>query len=230
MKKVTILIPIFNEQTTIEELFKCVRLAKTPGWKKEIIIVNDGSTDETCKILQKLKKKHRFTLITHKENRGKGAAIKTGISKVTGRAILTQDADLEYDPRDYEVLLEAYHPTNHPMVYGSRNLGTTNRGYWFAYLCGRALTEIHNFIYGSKLTDVHTGYKLIRADILRKCKLEADGFDFCNELTAKILKMGYKIREVPINYYPRSFAEGKKVTPKDVLKNIFTILKYKFTE
>ena len=240
MQLLTIIIPVYNEEKTIEELLKRTKNAKTPGWRKSIIVVNDGSTDDSGKILKKLKRKYNFTpkkgsflIINHKDNRGKGAAIKSAISLArrglaSVNAVLTQDADLEYDPADYKVLLRAFHPKKFPVVYGSRNLGNTNRGYWFAYLCGRALTEIHNLVYGSRLTDVHTGYKLVRADILGNCNLTVDGFDFCNELTAKILKMGHKIREVPINYYPRTFAEGKKVTAKDTLKDLITLLKYKF--
>ena len=237
MKTLYIIIPVYNEEKTIEKVLKKVKASRTPLWKKQLIVVNDYSSDTTAKILNKLKKKYKFTLINHKENRGKGAAIKSALSLARRDlakldpildVILTQDADLEYDPNDYQILLSAFHPQRYPIVYGSRNLGNTNRGYFFAYYCGRLLTHIHNFLYGSEITDLNTGYKLFRADILVACNLQVDGFDFCNEVTAKVLKMGYKIREVPINYYPRSYKEGKKVSIKDAWLDLWTTLKYRF--
>lgn len=232
-KLLTIIIPAYNEEKTIEEIIRRTKKAQTPGWRKQIIVVNDASTDKTGKILQKLKKRYAFTLVDHKENRGKGAAIKSALTLARPglarlNAILTQDADLEYDPADYKTLLKAFHPTKHPVVYGSRNLGNTNRGYLFAYYCGRILTEIHNFLYNSKITDLNTGYKLFRTDILKDCNLQVDGFDFCHEVTAKVLRMGYKIKEVPINYYPRSYKEGKKVGVKDAWLDLWTTVKYRF--
>ncbi|MEK7521848.1 MAG: glycosyltransferase family 2 protein [Patescibacteria group bacterium] len=235
MKILTIIIPVFNEQNTIEEVLNRVRKVKTPGWKKQIIVVDDCSTDSTPKILKKIQKNQSFILISHKKNLGKGGAIKSALTLVTPshtrlNAVLTQDADLEYDPNDYSTLLKAFHPTKHPIVYGSRNLGTTNRGYFFAYYCGRVLTNIHNFLYGSKITDLNTGYKLFRTDILKSCNLQVDGFDFCHEVTAKVLKMGHKIKEVAINYYPRTYKEGKKVAVKDAWLDLWTTLKYRFVE
>lgn len=234
-KLLTIIIPAYNEEKTIEEIIRRTKKAQTPGWRKQIIVVNDASTDKTGKILQKLKKRYAFTLVDHKENRGKGAAIKSALSFTRGRlakldTILTQDADLEYNPKDYAIILRAYNKSRHPVVYGSRNLGNTNRGYFFTYYCGRVLTEIHNLLYRSKITDLNTGYKLFRTDILKDCSLQVDGFDFCHEVTAKVLKMGYKIKEVPINYYPRSYKEGKKVGVKDAWLDLWTTIKYRFIE
>lgn len=238
---VTIIIPVYNEENTIAELIRRVYNAKTPGWKKQMIVVDDSSVDKTGKILNRLRKKYGFVLLKHTQNKGKGAAIKSALARYqaslarlhlasvdTLDTLLTQDADLEYDPKDYETLLRAYHPKKSPVIYGSRNMGTTNRGYLLTHLTGRALSFIFNLIFGTKITDINTGYKLFRADILHACDLKVDGFDFCHEVTAKVLKMGYKIREVPINYYPRSWAEGKKVRPKDAWLDLWTTIKYRF--
>ncbi|MBI4028865.1 MAG: glycosyltransferase family 2 protein [Candidatus Blackburnbacteria bacterium] len=232
MRKLLILIPVYNEEKTTEELLKRVFAAKTPGWEKKILVVNDGSTDSTGKILQKLQKKYNFVLATHKTNKGKGAAIKTALSLARNdlarlNVFLTQDADLEYDPQNYGTLLKAYDPNKHPVVYGSRNLGTTKRGYLLCHWTGRALSFIFNTLYSSNITDINTGFKLFRADIIKDCDLQVDGFDFCHEVTAKILKRGYKIKEVPITYNPRSWEEGKKVRPKDAWLDLWTTLKYR---
>lgn len=227
--KLSILIPVYNEEKTVETLLRKVIKTSTKRWRKEIVVVDDCSTDQTYKILATLQKKYKFRLLRHATNTGKGGAIKTALKYTTGDLILTQDADLEYDPEDYKGLLSAYRART-PVVYGSRNLGNTNRGYFLCYLCGRLFTEINNILYGSNITDINTGYKLFRADIIRNANLQVDGFDFCHEITAKVLKAGYKIKEVPINYYPRSYAEGKKVKVKDALLDLWTTIKYRFVD
>ncbi|MBI2268385.1 MAG: glycosyltransferase family 2 protein [Candidatus Blackburnbacteria bacterium] len=227
--KLSILIPVFNEERTIEKLLKKVISAPIRGWRKEIVVVDDCSTDKTHKILAALTQKYKFKLIKHGMNTGKGGAVKTALKYATGDIVLTQDADLEYDPKDYKILLSAYGFKN-PVVYGSRNLGATNRGYLICYLCGRCLTLLNNLLYGSSITDINTGYKLFRADIIKNANLQVDGFDFCHEITAKVLRSGYKIKEVPINYYPRSYSEGKKVKVRDAILDLWTTIKYRFVK
>jgi len=228
MTKLSIIIPVFNEKNTIEEILKRVISAPTFDYKKEIIVVDDGSNDGTEKLLKNLNKKFNFILLKHAKNSGKGFAIKTGLEKASGDLVLIQDADLEYDPKDYQALLRAFGKDS-PVVYGSRNLGKAKRGYFLYSLGGRSLTFFLNLIFGSKLTDINTGYKLFRTDILKKINLKSHGFEFCEEVTAKVLKSGYPIKEVAIHYYPRKFSEGKKLRFRDGLIGFWTILKYRFT-
>ncbi len=227
MKKLTIIIPVFNEEKTILKLIKKVVLAKTPGLEKEIIIIDDGSTDKTKKILKELKEENNFIFLSHPQNMGKGAAIKTGLKKSSGDFILTQDADLEYDPNDFPFLLKALRIS--PVVYGSRNLGLAKRGYFFYFLGGKLITLFFNLLFSSSLADLTTGYKLFRADIIKKANLQSNGFQFCEEITAKVLKLGYQIKEVPIHYFPRKFSEGKKIRFWDGIIAILTIIKYRFS-
>jgi glycosyltransferase involved in cell wall biosynthesis len=226
MKKLSIIIPVFNEKGTIEEILRRIIAAPALDYEKEIIVVDDGSNDGTDKILKDLKQKFNFVLLEHVKNSGKGSAIKTALKKISGDLVLIQDADLEYSPRDYQALLRAFNKDS-PVVYGSRNLGKTRRGYFLFFLGGRSLTFFLNLIFGSKLTDINTGYKLFRADIIKNINLQSDGFEFCEEVTAKILKSGYPIKEVPIHYYPRKFSEGKKLRFRDGLIGLWTILKHR---
>lgn len=232
-KKLSIIIPVFNEEKTIGEVLIKVGGALSPGYVKEIIVVNDASTDNSLKILKGLQKKYKFRLLVHEKNKGKGAGIKTALQVATGNLVLTQDADLEYDPRDYKILLSGY-SKNSPIVYGSRNLGVrlgkAQIGYLLCHIAGLCLTSIHNLLYGSEITDLNTGYKLFRTDIIKRANLQVDGFAFCHEVTAKVLKMGYKIKEVPIHYSPRSYSEGKKVKVKDGLLDLWTTIKYRFID
>ena len=227
MKKLSIIIPVFNEKETIEEILKRVRAALTLHHEKEIIVVDDCSNDGTDKKLKDLKKKFNFILLRHSKNLGKGAAVKTALKEVTGDLVLIQDADLEYDPSDYQDLLKAFNKKT-PVVYGSRNLGKAKRGYFFFFLGGRFLTSFFNILFDSNLTDLVTGYKLFRADIIKNINLERNGFEFCEEVTAKVLKSGYSVKEVPIHYYPRKLSEGKKIRFWDGLTAFWTIIKYRF--
>lgn len=228
MKKLSIIIPVFNEAETIQKILRFIAVLPL-HWEKEVIVVDDGSTDGTSEILEKLNQEAQsFIYVKHSKNFGKGRAIRTGLQYVTGDAVIIQDADLEYDPFDYQKLLAEFEKGN-KVVYGSRNLDTkTERGYFFYFLGGRLITAICNLLYRSHLTDINTGYKLFDAALLKNLNLEKDGFEFCEEVTAKILKKGIPIKEVSINYYPRSFQEGKKIKIKDGLKAIETLLIYHF--
>jgi glycosyltransferase involved in cell wall biosynthesis len=224
--KVSIIIPVFNEEKTIEEIIK--KIEKVPlSIKKEIIIVNDGSFDNTKKILEQLKEKFDFILISHQKNQGKGAAIRTGLSLATGDFILIQDADLEYSPGDYPVLLEPLLKNETEVVYGSRNILENPRFSIFYFWGGQFLTTIFNRLFKTKLTDINTGYKVFRKDVFKHIKLREDDFAFCEEITCKVIKSGYKIKEVPIHYSPRNFREGKKIRWwRDGFRGLYVIIKY----
>lgn len=225
--KLSIIIPVFNEEKTIEALIKKVEAISLPI-EKEIIVVDDGSSDNTKEILLKLRNQFNFIFKEHKENRGKGAAIKTGLQETSGDIILIQDADLEYDPNDYQKLIEPFLNQKAEVVYGSRQLGKNKRGSWSFYWGGRVLTLVANLLYGLKITDESTGYKVFKREIIENLDLESEGFEFCPEVTAKIGKRRIKIYEVPISYQPRSKKEGKKIKWKDGLKALWVLIKYKF--
>lgn len=225
--KLSIVIPVFNEKYLIEKTIKEVFSANTLNFDKEIIIVNDGSNDETEKILEKLKEKYNFLLINHPKNLGKGAAIKTALEYVSGDFVLIQDADLEYGPEDYPILLNAI-DSEFLVVYGFRKNYQRKRGSFLFFLGGKFLNCFFNFLFKTKLKDINTGCKLFKTDILKNINLQEKNFNFCVEVTAKIIKKGYKIREVPINYYPRKFFQGKKIKIIDGLFFLFAIIKYYF--
>lgn len=226
--KLSIIIPVFNEEKTIGEIIK--KIKKVPiGVDKEIIVINDGSFDNTKKILEELKKEFGFILLEHQKNQGKGAAIKTGLSKATGDFVLIQDADLEYEPNDYPFLLEPFLKKEAKVVYGSRNLLKNPRSSKSYFFGGQFLTFIFNLFFNEKLTDINTGYKVFAKEVFEKIELKENDFAFCEEITCKIKKLGYKIKEVPIHYYPRNFKEGKKIRWwRDGFKGLITILKYRF--
>jgi len=231
--KLSAVIPVYNEATTIAQVVEqvlAVALDHTLGGiEKEIIIVNDGSTDETGSVLNALAARwpHQLKIVHHEENQGKGAAIRTALEHVTGDLVITQDADLEYDPQDYPALLAPFRDPSVQVVYGSRNLRKNPRSTWSFYWGGRLLSWIANFLYGSHLTDEATGYKVFRTDLLRSLDLQSTRFEFCPEATGKILRRGIEIHEVPISYQPRSFAEGKKIDWHDGLDAIWMLLKYR---
>jgi len=227
--KLSILIPVYNEKNTILELLRRIEAVdlNNLSFKKEIIIVDDCSSDGTLDILDGLGDKYK--IIYHSKNQGKGAAIKTGLNYVSGDYIIIQDADLEYDPKDYKTLLEYVLKNNAEVVYGSRNLKPENKKSSLLYYSGGVfLTFLANILYGLKLSDEPTCYKLFKTKILKNIPLKSKGFEFCPEITAKIAKRGIKIHEVPINYYPRSKKEGKKIKWSDGLKAAWTLIKYKF--
>lgn len=219
--KLSIIIPVFNEAKTIAPLLAAVFGADTGTWEKQVIIVDDGSHDSTAEQLAQLQKQYGFLLLRHTTNKGKSAAIRTARGHATGDAVILQDADLEYDPRDWRAMLLEFE-RGHAVVYGSRN--SMDRGY-AAYAWGAALlTKLCNALFGSKLTDMYTCYKLMRTDLLQNAKLTSNNFDFCPEITAILLSQGHAIREVGIRYYPRSFAEGKKIRFWDGVRGARTLV------
>ncbi len=222
----SVIIPVFNEERTIAKIIQAVEKVDLGGWQKEIIIVDDCSVDGTRKILKQWE--NQYTILYHDRNLGKGAAIRTALPEVKGDFVLIQDADLEYDPKDWPVLIKALGDQSTAAVYGSRNLNKSGRGYLTFYFGGRFLTLLMNLLFNSQLTDINTGYKLFRTEVLKSLDLQSDGFEFCEEVTAKLLKRGYRIKEAPISYRPRTFQEGKKISFADGLIGIWTILKNRF--
>jgi len=228
MKKVSIVIPIYNEKRTILRILAEVEKSDTLGLEKEVILVDDGSTDGTREILKKLENKYQ--VIYHQENSGKGAAVRTGFKKASGDIVLIQDADLELNPENYPQILKPILLGKSEVVYSSRyQRHNPQHHYHHYYLGGKLISFLTNIFYGSKLSDVYCGYKVFKANVLKGLNLENNGFGIEQELTIKILKKGYKISEVPITYYPRTRQEGKKIRVWDGLKAIYLIIKYKFS-
>jgi len=226
VKKVSIIIPVFNEQHTINEILKRVQSAVAPGWSKEIIVVDDGSVDGTKNILKQWEKK--VSVIYKDKNEGKGSALTIGFQKATGDIILIQDADLEYSPEDYTVLLAPFNNQHVDVVYGSRFLGP-HLSTMFLYAQGnKFVTLMTNVLFNSNITDMETGYKVFRRRALEGISIQAKRFDVEPELTAKVLKKGCQIYEVPISYYGRKFSEGKKLTWRDGVVALWTLIKYRF--
>lgn len=220
-KKISILIPVFNEEKTICLILEKV-LEQVRFWNREIIVVNDGSTDGTLEKLELFSKE--IKLINQPRNQGKGAALKRGLREVSGDIVIIQDADLEYDPTDYPKLLEPILRGETKVVYGSRNLGE-RRFHYKSYLFGGIfLTKIVNLIFRKNLTDITTGYKIFDIKALREIGIKSNGFEVCDELTVKTLKKKLKITEVPISYYPRTFKEGKKIKAVDGVKALLAII------
>lgn len=220
--------PVFNERETVEEI---LRQVKAVGLAHEIIVVDDGSSDGTREILERIADEDGVRVFFHEQNRGKGAAVRTGIEQVTGDVMLIQDADLEYDPRDYPKLLQPIEEGRADVVYGSRFLGGPRTAMLFWHAAGnRLLTLITNVLYDSILSDMETCYKCFRIDVIRDIPLKSRRFEFEPEVTAKVLKRGIRIYEVPIAYYGREYEEGKKITGWDAIPALWTLIKYRFVD
>lgn len=235
--KLSIIIPVFNEQKTISEILKRVSEVEIPNIKKEIIIVNDGSSDDSDQIIKKdLPKIKKAIYLIHSANKGKGAAVKTGIKAATGDYIIIQDADLEYNPENYKILLSPIIEKKAEVVYGTRlkrlpNFSKDERNILFLihYLGNKFLSLVTSILYGQWITDMETCYKLFPKKALENIQLKAKGFEFEPEITTKLLKQGYHIYEVPISTKPRGYEEGKKLnTVKDGIKALITLIEYRF--
>jgi len=225
MPKLSVIVPVYNEEKTIARVIEEVKNTKIKGMAKEIIVVDDFSTDGTSGILKKAK--GRIKIFCHKKNMGKGAAVKTGINNSTGDIILIQDADLECDPQDYYALLQPIKMGLASVVYGSRFLdGSCQTMSFRHYFANRFLTFLANVFIGQSLTDMETCYKVFRREVLDGIEIKENRFGFEPEITAKIANKGYQIHEVPISYHPRTYCEGKKIKWKDGFEAIWCIIKY----
>lgn len=226
MKVLSIIVPVYNEEATIGETLTRVFQAHTPGFIKQIIVVNDGSTDKTCEILSAWEKK--VTVIFQPRNHGKGAAIMEGLARAKGNIVILQDADLEYSPSDYPKLLEPFTDPRVTVVYGSRFLGPHLSTMYLYALGNKFVTWVTNVLFNTNITDMETGYKVFRKSVLDGIRIRARRFDFEPEFTAKILKSGHQIYEVPISYFGRKFSEGKKLTWRDGVVAFWTLLYQRF--
>jgi glycosyltransferase involved in cell wall biosynthesis len=223
----SVVMPAYNERDTIDEIIR--RVLAVPI-RLELIVVDDCSTDGTRDQLQALQRELGFTLILQPANGGKGAALRTGFAKVSGEIVIIQDADLEYSPEEYPSLIELICTGRADVVYGSRFLGR-HRVFLFTHYAGnRVLTLLTNILYNTMLTDMETCFKVMRAEVLRSMTLKSNRFGIEPELTAKIFKRGYRVYEIPITYDGRGYSEGKKITWRDGIVAIWTLLKYRFTE
>jgi glycosyltransferase involved in cell wall biosynthesis len=228
MKKLTVIIPVFNEAGTIGKVLDSVFAQKLPDWTMEVIVVDDGSTDNTQKVLSKWTVKCK--VIRHNTNGGKGSAVTEAFKYVTGDIILIQDADLEYSPSDYPALLAPFEKPNVSVVYGSRFLGP-HLSTMFVYAQGnKFVTLITNILFNTNITDMETGFKVFRRKVIEGMIIHARRFDFEPEFTVKVLKRNYQIFEVPISYFGRKFSEGKKLTWIDGVIALLTLIKYRFTD
>lgn len=224
-KTLSIIIPCYNEEKHIVALVK--KVLEAPVAHKEIIVVEDCSSDRTREVLEAEVRPLVNKIIYHEKNMGKGAALRTGFQAATGDAVIIQDADLEYDPMEYEKLVTPIFEEKAQVVYGSRFLRQKRKGYAMNRLANFVLTAFSNLFTHQKLTDMETCYKVFRRDILQTVNIEENRFGFEPEITAKISKMGIKIQELPISYNPRTNEEGKKIGLKDGLRAIYVIWKYR---
>lgn len=245
--KLSVIIPVYNEARSIEELVKRVMAVPT---EKEVILVDDASTDGTSSIIQErvLKSYPDIRLETHSQNQGKGAAIRTGLKKAQGDVIIIQDADLEYDPNDYLQIMRKFKDPGVSVVYGNRFWGVNKYLFVWHWFCNRflgahyeirylhhflgiqALNLLANILYSANISDEATCYKAFRREVLSKIELKCRGFEFCPEFTAKVRKAGHRIFEVPISYHPRSHKEGKKLNWRHGFEAIVTLIRYRFAD
>jgi len=228
-KRLSILVPVFNEVHTVEEIVRRVRAADSCGLEKEIILVDDASTDGTGDLLKKIHQGDGVKVFSHPFNRGKGAALRTALEHATGDIVLIQDADLEYDPVDYPLLLKPILDRRADVVYGSRFTGGTHRVLLFwHYMANRFLTLLSNMLCNLNLTDMETCYKVFRRQCVEGMKLTSDRFGIEPELTAKLARRHYRFYETGINYAGRDYSEGKKIGWKDGFAALWFIFRYRF--
>ena len=225
--ELSVIIPVYNELHTIQEV---VQRVQSQQFSKEIIIVDDCSTDGTRELLQTTEWSPNVRILYHERNMGKGAGIRTALQSVTKDVVIIQDADLEYNPSDFGVVLRPILDGVADVVYGSRFLGIHRSFMLHHYIGNKMLTLITNVLYNNILTDMETGYKAFRAPVLKGVKIKSNRFDFEPEITAKVLKRGYRIYEVPIYYAGRDYAEGKKITWRDGLSALWALVRFRFSD
>ena len=226
--KLSIVIPVYNEKETIQKIIEKVKQVDL-GLEKEIIIVDDGSTDGTRQVLKAMGRDN-VEVLYHDRNMGKGAALRTGFAQVKGDILITQDADLEYDPADYAILLDPILRGAADVVYGSRlSGGRPQRVYLFWHKMGNnLLTFVTNLLYNTTLTDMETGYKVFKKEVIQRLRLRCNGFSIEPEITAKVFKQKARVYEVPIAYYGRSYQEGKKITWRHGFSALLTLIWFRF--
>lgn len=229
MDTVSVIIPVYNECQTLPLLLEKVLRVDLRPMKKQVILIDDGSTDGSRDILKRYEKVEGVVVCYHQKNRGKGAALKTGFEKIQDGIIIIQDADLEYDPQEYPKLIEPILKGDADVVYGSRFLSGTHRaGVFWHHLGNKFLTFLTNLVSNLYLTDAHTCYKVFCSDVFKKIYIRSNGFEFCPEFTMKVSRQNLRIYEIPISYHGRSYKEGKKIRWKDGLKTIFAIFRFRF--
>lgn len=228
-RRLSIVIPVYNERDRVGRVIEKVLQADALGLEKEVIIVDDGSTDGTREVLASYEGREGVRIFYLERNQGKAAALRRGFAEVSGEIVLVQDADLEYDPENYPALLSPILEDKADVVYGSRFLGGPHRVLFFwHYVANKFLTTLSNMFTNLNLTDMETGYKVFRTDVLRRLRLRSSRFGFEPEVTAKVARLGCRIYETPISYYGRTYAEGKKIGWKDALQAVYCILRYAF--
>jgi len=228
----SILMPVYNEANTINEIIKRVEEVNLGAVHKELIIVDDASKDGTREVLDELRKNGSHKIYFHAQNMGKGAALRTALTYASGDIVIIQDADLEYDPAEYADLIKPILDGRADVVYGSRLSGAkVARAFNFWHFIGnKMLTLITNLLYNAILSDMETCYKVFRADVIKNLQIRSNRFDFEPEITAKVLKRKHKLYEMPISYYGRDFSEGKKITWRDGFAAIWALIKYRFMD
>jgi glycosyltransferase involved in cell wall biosynthesis len=230
LRKLSVVVPVFNERNTLVEIVRRMRAVELPdGIEREIIVVDDGSNDGTRDVLNQLGDS-TVRIVMHESNLGKGAALRTGFAHATGDYVLVQDADLEYDPEDWPKLLNPVLRGKARVVYGSRFTGERRNMLLVHWIGNRFLSMTTNVLYNTTLSDMETCYKLFERDLVGQMKLHSNRFDIEPEITAKVLKRGIRIYEVPISYSGREFDEGKKITWRDGFSALWTLVKYRFRD
>jgi glycosyltransferase involved in cell wall biosynthesis len=226
--KLSVIVPVYDERNTVAEIVRRMRAVEIP-MEREFVLVDDGSTDGTRAVLQQLTDS-TVRVVLHEKNQGKGAAIRTGLAQITGDLVLIQDADLEYDPEDWPKLLAPVLRGKAQVVYGSRFTGERRNMLFLHWIGNRFLSLVTNILYNTTLSDMETCYKLFDRRVLADIKLRSSRFDFEPEVTAKVLRRGIRIYEVPISYAGREFHEGKKITWRDGVVALWTLVKYRFVD
>lgn len=227
--KLSIIIPVYNEEKSIKKVISEVKKAPVEA-KKEIIIIDDGSSDKTRRILKSYAQDKSIKILLQGKNSGKGLAIRRGLKEATGEIVIIQDADMEYSVQDYPKILEPFISSSAQVVYGSRFLGKISGMRFPNFLANKILTLTTNILYGVKITDEATAYKAFRRDLIQKIPLKCQRFEFCPEITAKIAKRRHKFFEVPITYHGRNSAAGKKIKLRDAFEAFWTLVKYRFKD